>query len=271
MLRSCATICDFRDSAVSRPHSVDDLRVARHGLGLQVRPRREGVGTGKRDGCDLLVEIGDRQQQHAGGRDDQAEVRVDEEHDKQIDRRDRRVEHGQHGRPDEEAAHLLQVGKRLEFPVGAALSCFRRCAQHRSAELAFGLGRDTHEDEASDHVEHRLSQDDTNDHDGEHNQRVDASAAENTIGKLEEVDRNSQQQQVHGEGEGADHDEIAPAAGKSLAQDIAKVAVTGTALQRRIAATATAATAPTAGRKAARTVCQLRRRRPGPVERWACL
>ena len=65
----------FRDHA----HGVDDLGVARHGVRLQVGAGAEGVGAAERDGRDLLVEIGEDEENEARPGDNPAEVGMDEE------------------------------------------------------------------------------------------------------------------------------------------------------------------------------------------------
>jgi hypothetical protein len=109
--------------------------------------------------------------------------------------------------------------------VWNSLGCFCRRAEHGCAELAFSIGRYAHQDEAADDVERRLADQDTNDDNGQHDEGVDAAATQDPVRKLEQVDWNGQQQQVHGKGEHTDHEEVAAAAGEAAADDVAKILV----------------------------------------------
>ena len=161
---------------------------------------------------------------------------MDQEHDGEIDRRDRRIEHRQQYRPGEERAEVLQVGQRLEFAAGSTLRGFGGGAQHGSAQFGFGLDRNPHQDEAAHHV-HQHMRRDRDDHDnGQHHQRIGAAAGQHAIGHVEQIDRYGQHQQIDHNREDPDGHHVAAGARKTLAEHVAEFIVAGTLVQRRAAA-----------------------------------
>ena len=172
---------------------------------------------------------------------------MDQEHDGEIDRRHRRIEHRQQYRPGEERAEVLQVGQRLEFAAGSALRGFGGGAQHRTAQFGFGLDRHPHQDEAAHHV-HQHMRPDRDDHDdGQHHQRIRAAAGQHAIGHVEQIDRYGQHQQIDHDREDPDGHQVAAGARKPLAEHVAEFIVAGALVQRRRTAATTTSAASTAG------------------------
>ncbi len=182
----------FRDHA----HRVDDLGVAGHRFRRQVCPGAVIVGLVERDRGHALVQQRHDDQRNARSQHDEPEMRMNQEHHGEIDRRHRRIEHRQQHRTGNERAEMLQVGQCLEFAAGSTLRGLGRGAQHGSAQLSFGLDRNPHQDEAAHHV-HQHMRGDRDDHDdGQHHQRVRAAAGQHAIGHVEQVDRDGEHQQV---------------------------------------------------------------------------
>ena len=198
---------------------------------------------------------------------------MDQEHDGEIDRRHRRIEHRQQHRPGDECAQVLQIRQRLEFAARAALRGFGGGAENRSAQSGFGLDRDPHQDEAAHHV-HQHMRGDRDDHDDrQHDQRIGAAAGQHAIGHVEQIDRNRQHQQVDGDREDPHGDQVAARVRKAFAEHITEFVVAGTLLQRRRATAASASTTPAAGGAATVLVAStmVKRRAPAPSvrsQRW---
>ena len=233
----------FRNHA----HRIDDLGVAGHRFRRQVCPGAVAVCLVERDRGDPLVQQRHDDQGDARAQHDEPELRMDQEHDGEIGRRDRRIEHRQQYRPGEERAEVLQVGQRLEFAAGSTLRGFGGGAQHGSAQFGFGLDRNPHQDEAAHHV-HQHMRRDRDDHDnGQHHQRIGAAAGQHAIGHVEQIDRYGQHQQIDHDREDPDGHHVAAGARKTLAEHVAEFIVAGTLVQRRRTAAATSPAASTAG------------------------
>ena len=128
---------------------------------------------------------------------------------------------------------LLQFGQGLEIPARSALGRFGRRGEHRRAELALDLNRDAHEHEAPHHVEDDMAQNGADDHDGQHDERVDAAAGQHAVGNIEKIDRDREDQEVHPEGKEGDHQQFHPRRPQPSRQDFAEVPIPEAFLQRR--------------------------------------
>lgn len=98
-------------------HGIDDLRIARHRLGLKICAGAVGVGAGERNRGDFLVDQRDNHQAQACSEHDKTELRVDEKHDGKIHRCDRCVEHREQNRSGDERPQMLKICERLELPA----------------------------------------------------------------------------------------------------------------------------------------------------------
>ena len=252
----------FRDHA----HGVDDLGIARHRLRLQIGAGRERAGARERHGRELLVEIGDENQHERGDGDDVAEMRVDQIDRQQIDRRRRRIEHGEDHRTGQEAADLLEIGKRLEFAAGATLRRLGRGAEHRPAEPAFDIHGDPHQHEAAHHVEQDMRQDRDHHDDRQHHQRIEAAARQHPVRHLEQVDRHGEHQRVDHQREDRDDQHVAARVGEPLAENLLEIPVAQALLDRRTSSRTAAATASPAAALAAAARTIRRGDRHGAVE-----
>ena len=195
------------------------------------------------NGGELLVEIGDHEENDRRDGDDVAEMRVDQEHRQQVDRRSRRIEHRQDHRAGQEAADLLEIGQRLELAVGAGLRGLGRGGEHRAAEPAFDIDRHAHQHEPPHHVEQDMGTDRDHDDQRQHDEGIEAAAGQHAVRHLEEIDRHGEHQGVHHDGKHRHDHQIVPGTGKPLAEDLLEVAIAETLLDRRAAARAATATA----------------------------
>ena len=185
---------------------------------------------------------------------DESEMRMDQEHDGEIDRRHRRIEHRQQHRTGNERAEMLQVRQCLEFAAGSTLRGLGGGAQHGSAQFSFGLDRDPHQDDAAHHV-HQHMRGDRDDHDdGQHHQRVRAAAGQHAIGHVEQVDRNGEHQQVDRNREKSHGHQVAAGICQTAAEHVPEFIVAGTLVQRRRVTTTTATAASAAACGATATV-----------------
>ena len=230
-----------RDALRNHAHRVDDLRVARHGLRLQVRAGREDVRASEGFRRCPLIDEGYDQQHQAGSRDDEPQIGMNQEDREKIDGADRRIEqHQQHG-SGHEIADELQVGEGLELGGGAVLCGFRRGCEDGAAERGFDLDGGSHQHDASDGIEKHVRQDRADHDDRQHDERIEAAARQDAIRQVEEINRNGKDQNVDDEREDADDDEVLAHHGHAPGQGFAKVLRAGAPLNGRpgpVAATA---------------------------------
>ena len=167
------------------------------------------VRIGERQRGRALVDLCENQQQHRRNHDDGAEMRVNEEHREQENRRDRGIQEGEQRAGNEERPNLLQVSERLVFPPVALQGCPRRRAQDRCSELRCKFHCGSHKDETAQCVESGLKNDCTDDHDRQHDQRIRRPAGQDTVRDLEQIDRYGQHKHVAGDSKNHDDQEVA--------------------------------------------------------------
>jgi hypothetical protein len=189
---------------------VDDLRIARHRIKMEVGLDLGLVGLREWGRGRALVEQGEDEQQDRRDHDDEAEMRMDQEDRQNEDRCDRRVEERDQRARHEERPDLLEVAERLVLaPVSVQRGAGGR-AQHGRAQLSCDLDRGAHQDEAPDRIEHRLQHDRADDDGGQHDQRVDRAAGQNAVRYLEQIDRDGEDEDVARHREDHDDGEVAP-------------------------------------------------------------
>ncbi len=222
----------YLDAFRNHAHRIDDLGIAGHRLRRQVCPGAVIVGLVERDRGDALVQQRHDDQRNSRAQHDESEMRMDQEHHGEIDRRHRRIEHRQQYRTGNERAEMLQVGQRLEFATGSALRGFGGGAQHGSAQFGFGFDRNPHQDEAPHHVHQHMRRDRDDHDDGQHHQRVRAAAGQHAIGHVEQVDRDGEHQQVDRNREKSHGHQVAAGVRQTAAEHVPEFIVAGTLMHR---------------------------------------
>ena len=224
---------------------VDDLRISGHRIEMEIGAA--GITAGLRElPCgEALVQPGDEKQRDAAHHDDDAQMRMHQVDDDDEQRHQWRIEEGDQRAGGDEGTQLLQILQRLVILAVAVQRGARRRRQNRCAELNLQFYCRAHQDEAAHRIHERLQQDSADDGDRQHDQRVHRAAGQHTVGNLEQIDRDRQQQHVDGDGEDHHHRHVAANGGHRLLQaagEVDRFATLVEALLVRIAA-ATAATA----------------------------
>ncbi|MCY1296530.1 hypothetical protein D9M70_459190 [compost metagenome] len=163
---------------------------------MKVRLRLESGGIAEGGGRRSLVQQRDDQKQKCRCDDDGAEMRVNQKHRNDKERRHRGIEKGKQRARHQEGAELLQIAQRLILPPIAVECCPGCRAKDRSPELGSDLNRGPHQDHAANAVENRLQQHRTDDQGGQHHQRVERAAGEHPVRNLEQIHRDGEYEDV---------------------------------------------------------------------------
>ncbi len=226
---------------------IDDLRVARHGIEVEVRAAEIAVRLRELPRRELLVQIGDDEEHCAAGHNDETEMWMHQiDHDDE-ERHQRCIEKGDERARGQEGPQLLQILQRLVVPAVAVQRCASGGTQDRRPELHFELDRRAHQDEAPDRIHEGLQDDGAQNGNREHDQRIDRTARQHAVGYLEEIERDRKQQHVDGDREGHDDDHVAPDSCDTPCKTNGKVHRFAALVEAGAATAATATTAKIGG------------------------
>jgi hypothetical protein len=143
----------MQHALIEHAHGIDDLRVAGERLGMGVGPGGMRAALGEQPRGRPLVDCGDGHQHEARRQHQPAEIGVDQEDHREVERRDRRVEQQQHGRTGDERAHLMQAAQGLRIAALPGRGSRDDAGEDRRAEDGLhGHGQAT-EDLPPQHVE----------------------------------------------------------------------------------------------------------------------
>ena len=139
---------------------------------------------------------------------DKPELHVDDEHGREIERRQRRIEQQQHRRAGDEIAHVVQAAHRLHV-AAADVRARNDARNHRPADDRLEAVGQRAQHLAAEDVDQRQYRDERDRQHRQHEQCVEAAAGQHAVGKLKQIQRQRQHQQVDEDREGADGGETA--------------------------------------------------------------
>ncbi len=224
---------------------IDDLRIARHGIEVEIGAAEITGGFGKLPCGETLVQPGDDEQHRAADHDDDAEMRMDEIDHHDEERHQRCIEESDERSRRQEGAQLLQVLQDLVVLAVAMQGCAGGGRKDRRAKLHLKLDSGAHQDEATDGVHESLQQNRAKHGHRQHDKRVHRAAGQHPVGNLEQIKRDGEQQDIDGDGEQHHHHHVAAngsdALGKTCGEIDRLAALVETALASAAATSATSA------------------------------
>ena len=162
-----------------------------------------------------LVDEGESEQRDAAAQGDQAQHRVEHEHERQDQRRPGSVEEGENAGARQELAHRVEVAARLSGigsdPVETGLELG---GQYPLAQELVHPAADPHQDPGADHFQQGHHAQQSYRDQGQHQQGRFAPAVQHAVVDLHHVQRRYEHQQVDERTERRGHEEGAAAGGQ---------------------------------------------------------